>query len=497
MGFLPTSRANRPFSIEFYDAFCAAAAPWLAFAARDPRFLEHGLIEQSFIYSGVSLFVGIAILNRSGISDIISRYFCATDGCLILRTAFISVSITSMGAFFITRLDTIPRTLPVIHFIVLGLLLIAGQLIRAGLTQKEDSDCQKVRPKDDENIIVVGANHIASFYIRLVDRFALGHQRVLAVVDANPRLRNRTLARHHVIGAPEDLPNILCEYKTHGIEIHKLVVAIDKSQLSQTAWDCLYSSNSAGRPIEIEFLAERLGFTQPSNEASSAQESGATRQPQANAPANVLLPHNQAYWKLKRAADIVVAGSLLVILAPVFAVVALAVRLGIGSPVIFWQRRVGRFGAAVFVFKFRALLAPFDAQGRLRDEAARMPPMGAFMRRTRLDELPQLFNVLRGEMSLIGPRPLLPVDQPRNVGSRLVVLPGITGWAQVHGGNRIAPDEKNALDEYYIRNASFLLDLKILLKTALVIATGDRHQAKGGAVAEPMGLRGRLLIESR
>jgi lipopolysaccharide/colanic/teichoic acid biosynthesis glycosyltransferase len=483
-GFLPTSRANRPCNIELYDVFCASAAPWLAFALRDPRFLEPGFIDQAIIYSGVSLLVGITILIWSGVGNIISRYFSAADCYTILRAAFTSASVTSMVAFFITRLDTIPRSLPIIHFLILGSILIAGRLVRARLTLQEEIDRQKMRSREDKNIIVVGANHVASFYIRLIDKFVLGHQRVLAVVDPNPRLRNRTLAGRQVIGAPEDLPNILREYKTHGIEIHKLVIAIDKSRLSLTALECLHSSISAGQQIDIEFIAERLGLTQHSSKESSPREMDVALQSRVNGAADVLLLQNRRYWKLKRATDIVVAGSLLVILAPVLAVVALAVRLGIGSPVIFWQRRVGRLGAGVFVFKFRTLLAPFDAQVRLRDESARLPRIGAFLRRTRLDELPQLLNILRGEMSLIGPRPLLPVDQPPDVGSRLAVPPGITGWAQVHGGNLITPDEKNALDEYYIRNASFWLDLKILLKTALILFTGDRRQANGGARAE-------------
>lgn len=160
------------------------------------------------------------------------------------------------------------------------------------------------------------------------------------------------------------------------------------------------------------------------------------------------------------------------------AVVGLSVRLGIGSPVIFWQRRMGQNGEAFFLFKFRTLLAPGEGQGAPLDAQERISRLGCFLRRTRLDEIPQLLNVLRGEMSLIGPRPLLPIDQPPSVGLRLAVRPGITGWAQVHGGNLITPEEKNTLDEYYIRNASFWLDLKILAKTAKVLVTGDWARLK-------------------
>ena len=471
-GFIPTSRANRPHRIELYDVICASVAPWLAFALRDPRFFEPGLIEQAIIYCGISLLVAVAVLIWSGISNIIARYFSAADGYHILRTAFTSASVTSMVAFFVTRLDTIPRSLPIIHFFVLGAFLVVGRVVRARLVQREKMDGEKAGLKDHENIIVLGANSIASFYIRMIDSFAHGNRKVLAVIDPNPRLRNRTILGRRVIGTPADLPDILREYKIHGIDIHKLVVTIDKSELSEIAWEDLHLNNRPSQQINIEFIAERLGLTRHSSKSLSAKETDAAFQHRVNGAEVRLRPN---YWKLKRLGDIIIAGSLLVVLAPLFAVVALVTRFGIGSPVVFWQRRVGRLGAPFFVFKFRTLLAPFDAQGQLRDESARLPAVGAFLRRTRLDELPQLFNILRGEMSFVGPRPLLPVDQPSDVESRLSVPPGITGWAQVHGGNLVAPDEKNALDEYYVLNASLWFDLKILLKTVLFLITGDLH----------------------
>jgi len=473
--FIPTTRANQRYCVELPDVCCATVAPWLAFALRDPRFFEPELVGQASIYCGVALIVGISTLYTSQISNTLTLHISLPDGIYIVRCAFISAVITSTVAFLITRLDSIPRSVPVIHFLVLGSLLLTAGYVRSALTQYNELKRQNVRSRDAEKIIVVGANRLASFYIQMIDAHSVGHHKVMAILDARPSLRNRMLNGRQIIGAPEDLPSILHEYKIHGIEIRRVVVTADRSELSQAAWDCLHSDAS----IEVEFLAEHFGLVQRMAEVAAAQALPAASPPlQGNDAVDIILVQRRKYWKVKRVIDVVVACLLLVILAPVIAAVGFSVRLGIGSLVIFWQRRVGRNGGAIFVFKFRTLLTPFDGNGHLRDESERLSGLGAFLRRTRLDELPQLFNILRGEMSIVGPRPLLPIDQPPSDGIRLAVLPGITGWAQVHGGNLITPREKNALDEYYIRNASLWLDFKILVKTAQVLFVGDRPHIK-------------------
>ena len=330
-----------------------------------------------------------------------------------------------------------------------------------------------MRSRDVENIIVLGANRAASFYIRTIDTFSAGN--VMAILDSSQRLRNRILNGRRIIGAPEDLSSIIHEYKIHGIEIRKIVVAADRSELSQAVWDCLNSDASIG----LEFLTDDGNVIQGQSDGRPAYALRAAALPlNDTTAADIILAERRNYWKLKGVIDGGVASLLLVILTPVMAAVGLSVRLGIGSPVIFWQRRVGQNGTAFYLFKFRTLLAPGDGHGDRPDEPGRFSRLGCFLRRTRLDEIPQLFNVLRGDMAIVGPRPLLPVDQPPSVGIRLAVRPGVTGWAQVHGGNLITPEEKNALDEYYIRNASLWLDLKILAKTAKVLFTGDGPESK-------------------
>lgn len=116
----------------------------------------------------------------------------------------------------------------------------------------------------------------------------------------------------------------------------------------------------------------------------------------------------------------------------------------------------------------------YSSDGQRKTDDARISAVGNFLRRSRLDELPQLFNILRGEMSFVGPRPLLPVDQPIDSKSRLLVRPGLTGWAQIRGGRQISPAKKAVLDMWYVRNMSLTLDLKIMLKTVSVLIFGER-----------------------
>jgi lipopolysaccharide/colanic/teichoic acid biosynthesis glycosyltransferase len=190
---------------------------------------------------------------------------------------------------------------------------------------------------------------------------------------------------------------------------------------------------------------------------------------------------------LKRIFDIVVALVLLVLLAPVMLVVALVVRLADGSPVLFRQVRPGLGGVPFGLCKFRTMSEARDAGGELLADGARLTPLGAFLRRASLDELPQLFNVLRGDMSLVGPRPLLMEYLPlydAEQARRHAVRPGITGWAQVNGRNAIGWPERLALDVWYVDHQSFALDLRILVMTVGRVLGGRGVSAAGEATVQ-------------
>jgi sugar transferase EpsL len=202
---------------------------------------------------------------------------------------------------------------------------------------------------------------------------------------------------------------------------------------------------------------------------------------------------------LKRLFDFVLASALLVLLAPVLFAVAAAVRLAIGRPVLFRQRRPG-LGAVPFdLLKFRTMSNETDAAGRLLPDERRLRRFGRLLRELSLDELPELINVVRGEMSLVGPRPLLMqyVDRYTKVQARRhEVRPGITGWAQIHGRNAITWEQRLALDVWYVDHRSVFLDVKILALTAWKVlrregisepnhATMSEFMGQPTAVAEP------------
>ena len=181
---------------------------------------------------------------------------------------------------------------------------------------------------------------------------------------------------------------------------------------------------------------------------------------------------------LKRALDVAVSGAVLAVSAPVMAVTAALVRAQMGSPVLFAQQRPGIRGEPFTVYKVRSMR---DGDG---PDEERLTSLGKFLRASSLDELPQLWNVLRGDMSLVGPRPLLMRYLPRysaEQARRHEVPPGITGWAQVNGRNALSWDEKFALDVWYVDHWSLALDVEILVRTALKVVVRDGIAREGHA----------------
>lgn len=187
---------------------------------------------------------------------------------------------------------------------------------------------------------------------------------------------------------------------------------------------------------------------------------------------------------LKRIFDFVTASTLLFFLAPVILLTAIMVRIKLGSPIVFKQKRPGLHGLPFHVYKFRTMTDEKDSLGQLLPDQLRLTAFGAFMRKYSLDELLQLINVIKGELSLIGPRPLLMDYLPlysEEQAKRHLVKPGITGWAQINGRNAVSWEERFQRDIWYVENQSFWLDMKIMLLTVRKVIRSEGVSNAGHA----------------
>ncbi len=221
--------------------------------------------------------------------------------------------------------------------------------------------------------------------------------------------------------------------------------------------------------------AGRINTRRVAADIRSAVESAAEEVPRAAVMRRRML-------RAKRVLDIFLSLGVLVVLSPILVGLAIAVRMKMGAPVIFSQDRPGLKGKIFRIYKFRTMTDDVDAAGAALPDSERLTSLGRFMRRTSLDELPELFNVLRGDMSLVGPRPLLPEYLPHYSSEqrrRHDVRPGLTGWTQVNGRNALTWEEKFAHDVWYVDNISLGLDFKILAKTVWVTLRGEGVNAPG------------------
>lgn len=185
--------------------------------------------------------------------------------------------------------------------------------------------------------------------------------------------------------------------------------------------------------------------------------------------------------------DITISFLLLVLISPLIIIVSILIKYKLGSPVLFKQLRPGQNGKPFLILKFRTMENLTDSFGNQLSDNERLTSFGKFLRSSSIDELPELWNVFKGEMSLVGPRPLLMEYLPlytKNQARRHAVRPGITGWAQINGRNSVSWEEKLEMDVWYVDNKSFLLDLKILFLTFFIVINKEGINKKGHATVD-------------
>jgi len=457
----PASHGSLRLRLSAVDVIWAAIAPCLALACRDPSLFSPAKLDQVALYCGTSFFFALIAFIVFRTRDGIAHHFSVHDALVVAKAVVLAESLSILTLFTVTRLDIIPRSTPIIH----GLMLSAGLVLVRTFVRvhsSEDSSMENGSPAVTEHIILIGATRLSYLFTQLIRACSPNVGKIIALLDSNPEMRRRSIAGIPILGTPQQLPSIIDEFAEHGVFANRVVVGGDRIFLEEEALGNI-EQICANRGLKLDFVPQLIGVP-----AGKPSHSGVTAR--WSPPVEIQL---SSYFAWKRVIDLGVALFLLIVLSPVLLIVAVITLVDVGSPVFFWQRRAGLRGRPFLLYKFRTLKTCYDPAGNAIPARERVSAIGHWSRKLRLDELPQLLNVLVGDMSLIGPRPLLPQDQPPGARTRLMVRPGITGWAQVNGGKILTPIEKNRFDEWYLRNASFWFDVKIVLMTIGVMLFGE------------------------
>lgn len=457
--YVPTSRSRRRIYVSILDIVWALISPLVALYLGGALVLAQQNWSMVSTYWALASGFAIVAFLAFRLQDSITQHFSAHEAIDVAEAVLVAELMTFGLLFTLMRLDGIPRSMPFTHGLLLGGgLILVRVAMRIALSEGDGSIDYHVRC---ERVIVIGANRLASSLIRLLTTYAPNRTSVVAVLDEKRSMIGRGLGGVQVLGSPQELDAIVGEFAVHGITVDRVIVAGESNLISSAALHDL-ERVCRKRHIALSFLPRMLGLTEQANlsEAAAAMPTPVT-----------LLDTRGVFLRLKRVVDVFGALGLMLLLSPIFLIASLLVYWDVGSPVLFWQERTGWRRRPFLIYKYRTLRAPFDSKGQAALGDRQPSAIGRFLRATRIDELPQLINVLFGDMSLVGPRPLLPEDQPANSAMRLSVRPGITGWAQVNGAKLVTKEEKEKFDEWYVRNASAWVDVKIMFMTLRIMST--------------------------
>ena len=431
-------------------------------------------------YSLVSLGFSLVVFQVLGISDPIPRYISVSDLLDVAKVVLGGQLMTAIVLFTVTRLNGIPRSVPAIQALVLWAGLVAYRgLVK--LNERRRRRAGQPQRAGSQDVILIGLNDWSILVMKFLKAQAPERWRVIALLDADARWIGRSVNGVQVLGPPAHLEAVIEEFAMHGVCTQRVVVGGEAGGLSEEAL-AEVKDVCEQRNLDLVFMPRLPGYSTAEHAGHSAQ--GYSARPPSSRFSPDFPP--SPYLRVKRLIDAISAAILILWFLPLLVIAAIVVVFDVGAPVLFWQQRVGRDGRELQIYKLRTLRPPFDRKGQRIPDEQRLSWIGRLLRRTRIDELPQLLNVLVGDMSLIGPRPLLPQDQPRNSAIRLMVRPGITGWAQVNGGASLSATEKEALDVWYIGNASLWVDLRIIGMTLLSLLRGDRRSEKALAQARSL-----------
>ena len=476
--------AFRP-ALLLVDLCLIALSTLFAAVLRDDLVIVPERMQATLPYLALTLAASAVVLPASGLSRSIWRFSVMADYLRVLIAVVIIVLTAVAAAFLVIRLDGVARAMPVIQGLLMSFLLVGARAaMRLRHASRKSPRAAPSETEAQETVLVVGINVLTDLFLHSVAEFAPERVKVAGIVGRNVRHSGRLLQQYRILGVPEEIESIVKTLDVHGVAVDRIVVTMAFAALPPTAQRALLDLETS-TDIRLDFFAARIGLDPSSGRPSGRSdepESNATTTdtPDAGAPFSSMGAFEPAmqrrYWQLKRLFDALAATVLLVLLSPLFLVLGLVIALDVGLPTVFWQQRPGAGGRPFKLYKFRTMRNAHDASGARIPDAQRLSTSGRFLRRTRLDELPQLYNILIGEMSFVGPRPLLATDSAGSLRARLLMPPGLTGWAQIKGGREISPRDKAALDVWYLRHASLWLDIGILVQTLFTVVRGERTE---------------------
>lgn len=434
------------------DAVFALASPFLAIELRAwfeaKSFVTVGLVVYALTTSCASFF----FLWSFGVTRVAWRFFSYPDATNTLKALVLGVAVGVAVGFLRDRLDDIPRLVPLLHLLIQFSAYVGARLLARRWVKPKASGTNR------GNVLLVGCNATANVYARAVVALSHGSLRIAGVLADDPSMVGHTLRGYKIIATIANVDAAVDTLKVHGVDLERIVIAASDEEMPDPVRARVFET-AERHAVPIADIHALFGEVATRDDADDSEMEA------------VYLPGR--YWTFKRMFDFAAALSLIVAVAPLFVVTAAVVAFDVGRPLIFWQQRRGRHGRPFVVYKFRSMRGPLDKGGATLSDDERTSVVGRFLRKTRLDELPQLFNILMGHMSFVGPRPLLTVDQPSEIAQRLAVRPGLTGWAQVNGGKLVSREDKRALDLWYVSHASLFMDLRICVLTLAMLVRGD------------------------
>jgi lipopolysaccharide/colanic/teichoic acid biosynthesis glycosyltransferase len=421
---------------------------------RNLFFGNHNIPQGFYFYAFIASISTLIFIRISGASHVAWRFFSVPDAIASGTGISTGIIVAAIAAFVYDRLQSVPRSLLLIHV----LLQISGFVgIRFVLKRYVESYIPvRRRPA---YALLVGCNQVSYVYARAVESLSIGSLKIIAALTHDPSMIGHRIRGINIVSIFDNIEDVLGQYKIRGIDIRRIVIAANENEITARNLELILNVASRHQILvsDIHFLFSEVAGSIGVDDDFDIDE----------------IWLRGAYWGLKRVLDIVAALALLFLISPVYLITAFLVWKDVGKPLFFWQERPGRHGKMIRVFKFRSMKDAVGLDGVPVPDDMRTSKIGLLLRKIRLDELPQLWNIIVGDMSFIGPRPLLFVDQPEEMSQRLAVRPGVTGWAQVNGGKLVTPEQKRALDLWYISHASLLLDMKIVILTILVMFRGD------------------------